>query len=784
MNIEALIPGFIAESREVLEEMETGLLGIETSADRSETVNAIFRAAHTIKGSAGIFNLDAVVEFTHVVESVLDGVRNPDIELSADLIALLLRCCDHIRALVDSVAQALPTGAGESGPGSSSSGSQDALAAESLRLLEELHPYGGLTETHPAPPAGTLSDKEASPTSPSWGAEPTTPRWHVSLRFGKDAIRSGFDPLSFVCYLEKVGRIAGLVTVLDPAGLAPDMDPESCFLGFEISLESAADRATIEGVFEFVRDDCRMTVLAQGSGARELAALAATLGEEPRQLAQLWADCGSWTAAAAGAGSPVSAGLPLDARAADLARIPHPPAAEASPRASDAPAPSSVRARPEPGTAPAEPEPARTKAAPGGSIRVDADKLDHLINLVSELIIAAARTDLVGRRTLNADLQGCTSTLSSLVQDVRDSALQLRMVKIGATFNRFQRVVHDLSRDLDKDIALVVSGEDTELDKTVVEKLSDPLMHLVRNAIDHGIEPEERRRALGKPPRGTVKLDAYHDSGSIVIEVSDDGGGLKRDRILAKALERGLIEPGRVLGDAEVFALIFEPGFSTADQVTNLSGRGVGMDVVKRNISALRGNVDIASSEGRGTTVTVRMPLTLAIINGFLVGVGNAVFVIPLDVIEECLGFTEEPGHDYTNLRGQVLPFVRLRQVFHLDGAAAARRESVVVVNCAGRRTGLVVDTLLGEFQTVIKPLGDIFDRVKCVGGSTILGSGEVALILDVAALVEQARETARPTWRAGEDPRRSPGRSPPPSNPPPGPILAVAGATAEENRP
>jgi len=319
------------------------------------------------------------------------------------------------------------------------------------------------------------------------------------------------------------------------------------------------------------------------------------------------------------------------------------------------------------------------------------------------------------------------------------------MVKIGATFSRFQRVVHDVSRELGKDIGLVVKGEDTELDKTVVEKISDPLMHLVRNAIDHGIESADLREARGKPQRGEVRLNAFHDSGSIVIEVSDDGGGLKRDRILAKAIERGLAEPGAQLSDEDVYGLIFEPGFSTAEQVTNLSGRGVGMDVVKRNITALRGSVAIRSADGAGTTVSVRLPLTLAIIDGFLVNVAGSVFVVPLDTIIECIEFDSEPGHQYCNLRGEVLPYVRLREFFQLD-APPTRRESVVVIQHAGQRAGLVVDALLGEYQTVIKPLSQVFDQVQAISGSTILGSGAVALILDVGALLARA---ANPSHRS-----------------------------------
>jgi two-component system chemotaxis sensor kinase CheA len=312
------------------------------------------------------------------------------------------------------------------------------------------------------------------------------------------------------------------------------------------------------------------------------------------------------------------------------------------------------------------------------------------------------------------------------------------MVKIGGTFSRFKRVVYDVARELGKDIQLKVSGEDTELDKTVVEKIGDPLMHLVRNAMDHGIDAPDVRASRGKPAQGTVALNAYHDSGSIVIQVSDDGGGLNREKILAKAVERGLVEAGRAMSDSEIYGLIFEPGFSTADQITNLSGRGVGMDVVKRNITALRGSVAISSEPGHGTTVTVRLPLTLAIINGFQVGVGKSVFVVPMDMVDECVEFSAEPGHDYTDLRGQVLPFVRLRELFEVAGEPSAR-QNIVVVRHAGQKFGLVVDGLMGEAQTVIKPLSKMFAQVRGISGSSILGSGDVALILDVPVLMQEA---------------------------------------------
>jgi two-component system chemotaxis sensor kinase CheA len=336
------------------------------------------------------------------------------------------------------------------------------------------------------------------------------------------------------------------------------------------------------------------------------------------------------------------------------------------------------------------------------------------------------------------ELVEASATHSRMVEEVRDAALSMRMVQIGATFTRFQRVVHDVSKDLGKDIRLEIHGAETELDKTVVEKIGDPLTHLVRNSMDHGIEPADVRLARGKPAHGTLKLNAYHDSGSIVIEVSDDGGGLNRDKILAKAIERGLVKADQAITDKEIYNLIFEAGFSTADAVSNLSGRGVGMDVVRRNIQALRGTVDIESEVGKGSTMRIRLPLTLAIIDGFLVGVGGSAYVVPLDMVIECIELPEQQGdNNYLNLRGEVLPYLRLREQFEVEGEAG-RRENVVVVQYAGHKAGLVVDTLLGEYQTVIKPLGKVFGAARGFGGFTIMGSGEVALILDVPRLMQQ----------------------------------------------
>jgi two-component system, chemotaxis family, sensor kinase CheA len=707
MNLDHVLQTFIVESRELLEEMEKALLGIEHTQDQSESVNAIFRAAHTIKGSAGMFSLDHVVDFTHVLESVLDAVREGCVGMTDELVTLLLSCGDHIGTLIDAV----------------EAGKLDADAAmieQGAPLIAQLRVYLSAQA-----PKGALAVVEIAQTETMAeivdGTSVETDNWHISLRFGPDVLRNGMDPLSFIRYLGKVGTITGIVTLPDAIPVAAQMDPESCYLGFEIAFASGADKAVIENVFEFVREDCRVRILPPKSRIAEYVRLIEELPEEKAQLGDMLVRCGSLTA------HELDAALRTQSNTVPTPRIGDILVQQGTVQ------PAVVEA-----AAAKQKQVKELKA----SVRVDADKLDRLINLVGELIIAGASTDLIARRAHNAELQEATSTLTTLVEEVRDSAMQLRMVKIGATFSRFQRVVHDVARELNKDIGLVVSGEDTELDKTVVERIGDPLMHLVRNAMDHGIDTAEVRAACGKPVQGTVTLNAYHDSGSIVIEVSDDGGGLKRDKILAKAVERGLIEPGRSLSDSEVYDLIFEPGFSTAEQVTNLSGRGVGMDVVKRNIKALRGSVAVKSEEGIGTTVTVRLPLTLAIIDGFLVGLGKSAFVVPLDMMEECVEFSAEPGHDYTNLRGQVLPFIRLRELFEVEGAAA-ERQNIVVVKHAGRRAGLVVDMLLGEFQTVIKPLGKMFNRVKCISGSTILGSGEVALILDVPALVQQASQVS-----------------------------------------
>ncbi|WP_095098133.1 chemotaxis protein CheA [Pseudomonas sp. Irchel 3A5] len=698
INLDQALQTFIVEARELLEAMEESLLQLESEPGDADAIGAIFRAAHTIKGSAGLFGLDPIVSFTHIVEDVLDRLREGSVAADAGLIAVLLKSGDHMLELIDVVA---------------SQGGQlqaPALAREA-ELRQRLQAYQA--------PANVSSDElEVIPDTELNTEQASAVLWHISLRFGHDVFRNGMDPLSFLRFLNTLGEIVTVQTLTDNLPALEAWDAESCYLGFEIDFHSSATHAAINEVFDFVREDCLVEITKAETESQQ-----ERLGTELMSQASDIAEQGT---------AMVAMGELLE----DQRSVPRVPANVSSEKqlSSD--------------------KPAESKAKDGRYVRVNADKLDELINLVGELVIASAGATLLARTCDNDPLQESTSTVSGLVEEILDGALRLRMIPIGDTFNRFRRVVRDVSQELGKDIDLIISGAETELDKTVVEKIGDPLMHLLRNSMDHGIESAEARLAAGKPAKGHLHLNAYHDSGSIVLEIADDGAGLNRDRILEKAQERGLIAPGAVLTDQEIYNLIFEPGFSTAQAVTNLSGRGVGMDVVKRNITLLRGTVDLDSKPGQGTVIRIRLPLTLAIINGFLVGIGQSTYVIPLDMVQECIELNENDRQlsreqGYLDLRGEVLPLVYLRDHFHHDGPAA-RRQNVVVVRYAEHKAGLVVDDLLGEFQTVIKPLGKLFGALRGISGSTILGSGAVALILDIPALLSQivhleTRYTANP---------------------------------------
>ncbi len=707
---------FIQEGREQLLAMESGLLDLEQQPENRDNINGIFRAAHTIKGASGVIECHYIESFMHKVENVLDRLRNGEIQVSPELTGLLLQSCDQLGRLMD----VLETGA---------AAPPEATAADSEVLLARLASFTSQGEA----PGGKLIEAEAA-VEASGGGMVSNDAWHISVRFGPHMLRGGMDPLSFLTFLGTLGEIVALETLADAMPPAVEMDPETCYLGFEIRLQTRASKADIERVFDFCRDDCELRILPPNSKLEEYAKLIRELPEDDMRLGEILVRSGAVTQAELDAGlasqhhdapdGDVAASADNKALLGEILVEQHVVHKEVVEAAISKQAQISEK-----------------KAVDARLIRVQADKLDQLIDLVGELVIAGASTNLLAQRSGQTELFESTSILSRLVENIRDSALQLRMVQIGETFNRFNRVVRDVAKELGKEIELRISGAETELDKSVVEKIGDPLMHLVRNSMDHGIEPADVRVAAGKSPRGRVELNAYHDSGSIVIEVIDDGGGLPLEKIFQKAVDKGLVQAGQTLSEQEIINLIWEPGFSTADKVSNLSGRGVGMDVVRRNIQSLRGSCDVSSKEGEGTKFTIRLPLTLAIIDGFLVGVSRASYVIPLDMVIECIELRQASNdRDFLNLRGEVLPFVRLRDLFEVTGERPVR-ENVVIVQYAGLKAGIVVDQLLGEFQTVIKPLSSIFRHLRGIGGSTILGTGEVALILDVQALIQRTAQ-------------------------------------------
>ena len=718
MNIDSAKSAFLQECHELLSDMESALLELEQDTANPDLINAIFRAAHTIKGTGGIFGFDKVVEFTHVAENVLDRVRANELHIDAELIAVLLEARDYIGVLVELAVTDQQPGQDVLQTG------QKLLAALQAHLQAETVTQPGEVERHELVETEPLVRRE--------GQGVQNDNWHISLRFGPAVLAQGMDPLSFLRYLSRLGEIVHVTTVADRLPAFAELDPEQCYLGFEIDLAAETSKEDIENTFEFVREDCELRILPPQASIHKYVEFIQEIDMPELKIGEILVQGQALTEKELEAALAIQHGAQHEAAA---------PSGDAGIPIGEVLVREHMVHR-EVVDAAVEKQQTLRSSVGAKSIRVDAAKLDNLINLIGEMVIAGAGSTLNAYSTGDSALIESVSTLNRLVEEVRDSALRLRMVQIGETFNRFQRVVRDVSKELNKEIKLVITGAETELDKTVVEKIGDPLMHLVRNAMDHGIEAAEVRVKHGKPAAGTLRLNAYHDSGSIVIEVSDDGAGLDRERILRKAIAKGLVTEDVQLDDQEIYNLIFEPGFSTADSVTNLSGRGVGMDVVRRNIEALRGQVELDSRPNAGTMFRVRMPLTLAIIDGFQVGVDHSAFVIPLDMVLECVEMNvshqeTSAKRNYINLRGEVLPFIRLRELFKVGGVAP-RRENVVVVQYGGNKAGLVVDRLLGELQTVIKPLGRIFSHVKGVSGSTILGNGAVALILDVPGLVQE----------------------------------------------
>lgn len=661
---------FRQEARELLEQLEQGLLDLEQNPADADLVNSVFRALHTIKGSGAMFGFTAVAAFVHEFETAFDKVRKGLSPITPELVAVALDAKDHVHHLIETPDAA--TGAG------------DAILAALRGIVEP--------DSFPAAPMAQ-STSIAANVAP----EPTG-RWRIRFKLPEDALVHGTNPLLLLGEIADLGPCE-VTALIDSVPTLDVLDPEACYLGWQVDLTHPDPTAALDDVFLFLKDGMELSIEP----------LAPTAAVEP-------------------ALSPV-----LDLLAED-----EPPAEADEPVAEATP----VRAQRE-----AKEPKAETAERASTSLRVPAERLDELMDRVGELVIAQARLSQMAAQSSDGNLKTIAEELERLSSGLRDTTMGIRMVPIGSLFSRFRRLVHDLSRDLDKEIEFITSGEETELDKTMIERLADPLVHLIRNSVDHGLETAEQRIKAGKPVKGTVRLSAVYAGAEVAISVTDDGAGLNAARIRAKAEEQGLLTLDSRIADHDLFQLIFAPGFSTAKEVTSLSGRGVGMDVVKRTIDGLRGKIELTTKPGEGTTATLRLPLTLAIIEGMLVRVGNGRYSIPLSAVEECVELpaevaTHSRGRNFLDIRGSLVPFLRLRDLFNTPGEADTHQK-VVIISSGDGRAGLVVDQIIGNNQTVIKQLSKLHTDLETFSGATILGDGTVALILDTSRLVSygQAHE-------------------------------------------
>ncbi|MCU0822995.1 MAG: chemotaxis protein CheA, partial [Spirochaetes bacterium] len=658
--------------------MEASLLQLEKESTDEESINSLFRAVHTIKGSSGMFGFEEIEKFTHIVENLLDDVRKGVVEVDEDLMAILLDSHDYIQKLVDLFER------------SKDSKLDDGMVEKNIHLTRVLNSY---LSSEKAVKIAEIrkTDIKAAPTGE---AQVINECWHISMRFKENTFKDSLDPMTFVSYLRDIGEIVHIVTIGDRLPVMEEFDPENCYLGLEIDFKGKTSKDDLEKVFEFLIDDCTLRILPPQSKIQEYVDLIRGLPEDPEMIGEILVRIGSLTQAELDTALNMQINVKVAEGEKDGKRLGEIVVDEKMLQET---------------VVNAAIEKQNQIRRDRRSIRVDPEKLDTLINFVGELVITGANVKQHAQNIGDPDLLDSVSQMSRLIEYIRDSAMNVRMVQIGDVFRKFERVVRDLSRERGKDISLVIIGGETELDKTLVEKINDPLMHLIRNSADHGIDTPAERLKRGKPARGTITLNAYHGTGSIIIEVMDDGDGLNKTKILKKAIDKGFVSHGQEISDNELLQFIFEPGFSTAEVVTNISGRGVGMDVVKRNIQSLRGSIALESAEGVGTTVKIHLPLTLAIIDGFMVVVGDSYYIFPLDMVIECAEITKndiqgKDAYNFINLRGEILPFMRLRDFFGEKGAEQDI-ENIVVVEYSQRKVAIVVDRLIGESQTVIKPL-------------------------------------------------------------------------------
>ncbi len=687
IDLSQFIPSFLEESFEGLELMESSLLNLE--AGDNETIHSIFRAAHSIKGGAGTFGFYKVTEFTHLVETLLDEMRDGRREIVQSDVEILLGAVDCIRLLIESARDEKEC--------------DDEKIIQTSKLLSQTLHNENTTERSEE----SIDQNLNSDTSDE------APRHHWNIEFLPEhqLVQTGNDPLLLFNALAELGELSVQANV-DNLPPLTDMCAEELYLQWQLTLVSSCSEQEIEEVFEWVEDECQLNI-------SELD----TLNKENNNQ------------------TPVT--IASENQVADSTQFYLQNTTPETPK--EIKNSSSKNSSTEKTAA---------KKVEVSSIRVGVDKVDSLINLVGELVITQSMLSELGNDFNLDKVERLNAGLEQLLQntkELQESVMRIRMLPISFAFNRFPRLIHDLSKKTGKSIELIIKGEQTELDKTVMEQIGDPLVHLVRNAADHGIETAEVRLANGKPEQGTITLDAYHQGGNIVIEINDDGGGIDRQAVLNKAKEKGIVDANATLTDAQVFDLLFEPGFSTAKEVSDISGRGVGMDVVKRNIQSLGGRIQVESQQGKGSTFRVHLPLTLAILDGQLVRVGREVYIIPLISIVESLQVQNELINRVSGdmvlyrLRDDNVPVLPVYQLFNLPANNTELSNALlVVVEADGQKVGLMVDDLLAQQQVVIKSLKDNYQQVEGISGATILGDGSVAMILDIPGMINIALQKAQ----------------------------------------
>lgn len=685
---------FKEEAGELLAELESSLLEMEKNPDDEELIARIFRAMHTIKGSGAMFGFDDVAAFTHDVENIYDLVRNGKLAATKNLVDLTLAACDQIRRMVE--------------------GQEDIDQA----VIDELSAsFKELVSTN-----NSIDKEEVSKSTLIFESDDEADNKAVTYRiFFKPNINilaNGTNLTSLLNELRDLDNECIVTAFTDEIPLLDELEPESCYTYWNIILTTNRGINAIKDVFIFVEDDSVLKVNIIDNGEEDESGEYKKLGEILVEKGEAGRD-------------EIDKALSGHKKIGELL-------VEAGIVASD-----KVESALAEQKHIKEIREKRQNAEAAATIRVPAERLDILVNLIGEMVTVQSRLSQISSVINNSDLILVAEEVERLITELRDNTMSIRMLPIGNTFSKFKRLVRDLSAELGKQITLITEGEETELDKTVIEKLNDPLVHLIRNSIDHGIETPEIRELAGKPKEGILKLIAEHSGANVLIHITDDGTGIDPDKIRLKAIEKGLINQENILSEKELYQLIFAPGFSMAKKITNISGRGVGMDVVKKGIDSLGGALEIQSKKNEGTTITLKLPLTLAIIDGLLVQIGDAYFVLPLSVIEECVELTRDDirkmhGRHMIHIRGEVVPYLPLRERFQITGDPPAI-EQIIITRTGDERIGLVVDQVIGQHQTVIKTMGKFYKDIKEISGATILGDGTVALIIDIGQLTQAA---------------------------------------------